>query len=515
MSAPLLRVAHVSKTFAGVKALTEVSMDVHANEVVALLGHNGSGKSTLVKILAGVHRPDPGGEITHPSTDGSGEHGQIHVIHQDLGLIPMLSTVENLDLGHDLRGSTLLPAPRRRERQHARGLIRDFGADFDVTVPVAQLTPAERTIVAIARALDGWTSPHHVLILDEPTAALHGQEAEKLFEVVRSIAARGAGIVFISHRLDEVVDLADRVIVLRNGTVAATRNRGEFDHDALVHLIAGAEPEPRADDVSRRTGPVRLSLSGVRGPGLQGIDVDVHAGEIVGVSGLVGSGVEHICGTAFGSTPRLAGTVEVDGNPLPNATPAAAIRAGVGFVPADRRRFGAVMTHSARENLTLPRLRPLTRRDGSVDRVEERAEARRWLRTVDVRPAHPERPVALFSGGNQQKIVMAKWLRNAPGVLLLDEPTQGVDVGAKAGIYALIAEAAAAGTAILIAASDTKELAEICDRVIVLRDGAQVDELVRPDLTEGALVRAVVGSGSVDASSAEHHPSPTAPGATS
>ena len=326
--ARLVEVRHLSKTFPGVRALRDVSLHVDSGEVVALLGHNGSGKSTLIKVLAGVHRPDQGGEVVHHAVAGT-EPGRLHFIHQDLGLIPTLNTLENLDLGRPLGRRSALPVRGRRERRRALALIGRFGASFDVQAPVARLSPAERTIVAIARALDGWTSPHNVLVLDEPTAALHGQEVDKLLGVVSEVAAQGAGILFISHRLDEVVRIADRVLVLRDGALVASRVRGEFDHDGLVRLIAG-EQVPRQHLGGAGRGPVRLAVRGLRTPTLSGVDLDLHAGEVVGVSGLVGSGMEELAGAVFGALPR-GGEIVVDERPLRAGSPAAAIAAGVAF----------------------------------------------------------------------------------------------------------------------------------------------------------------------------------------
>lgn len=499
----LLEIDGLSKTFPGVLALDRLSLTVRSSEVLALVGQNGSGKSTLIKILAGVYRADPGGSVRFAGAGGDGAdaaRGRLHFIHQDLGLVPMLSTLENLDLGRRLGCAGLLPVRRRREHDRARELIARFGASFDVRMPVERLSPAERTIVAIARALDGWSSTDNVLVLDEPTATLHGSEVTTLLQVVRQVADAGAGVVFVSHRLDEVVTLADTVVVLRDGRVVADTERGRLDHDALVRLIAGRELPPAAAGTARSTGAAAggMVARGLSSETLRGVDLSLRPGEILGVAGLVGSGMEQLAGTLFGAVPRRSGSVRLDGRELPPASPARSVAAGVGFVPADRRRHGAVVTMNARENLTLARLSSRRRALSPIGRSTERAETRRWMRETEVRPADPERRFALFSGGNQQKIVLAKWMRLAPRVLLLQEPTQGVDVGAKAGIYALLRRAAAAGAGILVASSDCKELAELCDRVIVLVDGRVGAELARPQLTEAALVRATLGPGTTD-----------------
>jgi ABC-type sugar transport system ATPase subunit len=489
---PLLVVKGLSKTFPGLRALDDVDLAVRSGEIVALVGQNGSGKSTLVKVLTGVHEADPGARITIRGRDGQDSahdlSGSIHVIHQDLGLIPQLNTVENLDLGRRHGLAAGLPTRRREEREHARQLLQQFDAAFDVTVPVGGLTPAERTIVAIARALDGWTDPHGLLILDEPTAALHSDEVGRLFTAVRRAAARGAGVIFVSHRLDEVMDLADRVVVLRDGYVVADTPVTELEHAELVRLIVGTVLEQAAPRDRRDPGDRALSVRGLSGGTVRGLDLDVRAGEVVGVSGILGSGREHLAALLFGALPRAWGDVAVAGIALRPGDPRAAIRAGVAYVPGDRGADGAVMTMRVRENVTLPDLRPLRRRLGWLDVATERREVGTWVERIALRPAEPERPLELFSGGNQQKVVLAKWLRNEPRVLLCDEPTQGVDVGAKAAIYELVRDAAARGAAVLMASSDTAELASVCDRVLVMRDGAVRAEVNGRDLTEERLV---------------------------
>jgi ABC-type sugar transport system ATPase subunit len=489
MSERLLEIRHLSKTFPGLKALDDVSVAVGSGEIVALVGQNGSGKSTLVKVLAGVHQPDPGAEIVLGSEGSAG----LHFIHQDLGLVGRLSTTENLDLSRSLGRRGLLPSPVRSETRHAEQVVAEFGGSFDVRAPVDSLTAAERTIVAIARALDGWENDRNVLILDEPTASLHGDEVQKLFVAVRRVAERGAGVVFISHRLDEVMELADRVLCLRDGCLIADVARGAYDHDDLVELITGAALAEAGQDSERRAGAPVLRATGIRAATIAGLDLALRGGEILGVSGVLGSGREEIAGVLFGAAPGDCESLEVDGRAVGRLDPRRAIAVGVAYVPGDRRRAGAVMKMNARENMTLPRLRPLRRLFGRLDRRAERAEVDRWIERVAVRPAQSERPLELFSGGNQQKIVLAKWLRNDPRALLMDEPTQGVDVGAKAGIYELIANAAATGAGVLICSSDAKELALICDRVIVMRDGRAVAEMERARLSEAGLVRAGIG----------------------
>jgi ribose transport system ATP-binding protein len=501
--ATLVEVKGLSMTFPGTKALDDVSFAISAGEVLAIVGHNGSGKSTLVKILAGIHGPDAGGEIR--VRDGRGQLlsgdaalAELHFVHQNLGLIPALSAVENLDLGVGLSGRWMRPAPRAREQAHAAEVIGQFGASFDVERPVGELTPAERTIVALARALDQWTRSDHVLILDEPTAALHGEEVGVLFEAIRSVATRGAGVVFISHRLDEVMAIADRVIALRDGRLIANVSRGGFHENDLVRLIVGGDvPDHSRRQQSRRAAPV-LETRGLRSDTLLGIDLDVSPGEIVGISGLLGSGREHILGVMFGARPRAAGDVVVGGSAIAPNDPHASIDHGIAFVPGDRAGAGSVATLNGRENLTLPIVEKLRNRYGALDRSAELAEAEQWFERFDIRPRDSERLFSLFSGGNQQKIVLAKCLCVEPSVLLLDEPTQGVDVGAKSAIYELIAAAAARGVAVVVSSSEAEELVTLCDRVIVLRDGRVARTLHAGQISAGALISEGLGFSETD-----------------
>jgi ABC-type sugar transport system ATPase subunit len=489
--APLLQIRRLSKSFGATRALDDVSLEVHSGEVLAVVGQNGSGKSTLVKVLAGVYPADPGGQIEVRDADGTRRNSRhsLHFIHQDLGLLPMLNTIENLDLGRPLGRRAFAPGNRQEEHRRASALVERYGAHIDVQAPVGHLSPAEKAIVAIARAMDGWDRPDNVLVLDEPTAAFHRDEVDRLFSAVRRVAADGAGVIFISHRLDEVSALADRVIALRDGKIVAHVMAGDFDQTMLVQAIVGTTVAETRRTAPPPDHPPTLRVEGLKGTLLGGLSFSVGRGEILGVSGVLGSGREELGALLFGADRRRGGTLSVGGVPLPPGDILAAMEQRVAFVPSDRRRHGAVMMMNVRENLTLPSLEGLRRRFGRIDRVAERRETRRWATAIGLRPLRPERPMNEFSGGNQQKVVLAKWLRTQPHLLVLEEPTQGVDVGAKASIYELVMQAATDGAAVVVSSSDTKELATICDRVLVLEDGRLVSELAGLALTEEALVR--------------------------
>lgn len=489
----LLRVESLVKTFPGLTALDGVSLSVDSGEILAVIGHNGSGKSTLVKILAGVYSLDAG-QVALSSTAEEGEEGEevteMHFIHQDLALIPELSAIENLYLA---KGS-LAPNQIVAERARTRELIGRFGEVFDVDIPVKQLTPGQRAIVAIARALDGWDHPRNVIVLDEPTESLHKSEVDVLFQAVRQLAADGAGVIFISHRLDEVLELADRVAVLRDGKKVADEPTTSLDHGRLVELITGSSVAELAEAKPPiAAGEPVLMVTGLHGGGIERLNLTVRAGEIVGIAGVLGSGREALPTLLFGATPATAETFEVSGIAYDHRSPAESIRRGMAYVPADRARFGSVQAFTARENMTLPELRSLRTRTGAINSSRERQEASRLVDEFQVRPPRPEQRFGAFSGGNQQKIMFAKWLRNRPSLLLLEEPTQGVDIGAKAAIYQAIEAAAAAGAAVLVCSSDAKELLRLCQRVIVLREGLQAEELSGDNLIEHRLVLAGYG----------------------
>jgi ABC-type sugar transport system ATPase subunit len=493
-SEPLLEIRGLSKTFEGQVALRNVSLEVRAQEIYGLVGHNGSGKSTLIKVLAGFHKPDPGAEIVvggrpllHAGPGGHARPGRLRFIHQELGLIPTLSAAENLAIGG--AGYRTGHAGRIRwgeQRQLARVSLARFGAAIDVDRPVAALTPGERAVVAIARALTRWDERDGILVLDEPTAALHPSEVEILLTSVRRVSAAGGGVLFVSHRLEEVRGIADRIGVLREGVLVAEGAATGFSMGDLVTLIAGREiaqmhPQPRPPSTD-----TLLSVSGLVGPTISGVDFDLHRGEILGIAGLLGSGREELATLLVGAPPPSSGTISVGGGALGTVSPRAAMHAGIAMLPGDRLR-SLIADFDVRENLTLPRVRTMWRY-WRLDRRTERAEASRWVQRMGIRPPSTHRRVAQLSGGNQQKVALAKWLGVQPQVLLLDEPTRGVDVGAKAEIYRVIRGAADAGTGIVVCSSEAKELAALCDRVLVLAGGRIAAELAGASVEEATIV---------------------------
>src|SRR4051794_2494605 len=496
---PVLAIRELSKTFLGTRALDRVDFDLLSGEVHALVGQNGSGKSTLIKVLAGFHQPDPGAEITVDGnrveiadTAASRELG-FRFVHQDLGLVPTLDTVENLALGREYQTGFAGRIRWAAERRDAEERVHALGYDFDVRKPVSMLGTAEQTGIAIARALSGWESAR-VLVVDEPTASLPRHEIKLLFEAIRRVSARGLGVIYVSHRLDEVFDIAQRVTVLRDGHKVVTARVSELDQEKLISLMVGGEQlASRSADSAQRDRPVVLEVDGLCGLVVDNVDLSARGGEVLGIAGLTGSGREEILPLIFGAVSRY-GSVRVEGKEVRPERPSAAKDAGIALVPAHRHTQGSVPGMTVQENCTLTDLVRHSGRGLHLATRPERAEVQTWIETLDVRPQRPEAIFATLSGGNQQKVVLAKWLRMRPKLLLLDEPTHGVDVHAKATIHALAREAAASGAAVVIASSDEKELCDACDRVLVMRNGRIVGQLGDERLTSDAIARMELGT---------------------
>lgn len=497
-SAPLLRIESISKTYPGQVALDHAHLEIWPGEIHALVGQNGSGKSTLIKLLAGYIKADHGARVTFLGNEidlwnlSGDDRRHISVVHQDLGLVPTLSTIENLGLGHGYLTGFGGRIRWRAEAAAAQEDLLRFGLAPDVRQPVATLSAAERAAVAIVRALKGWdelgeAERRGLLVLDEPTASLDRSEVDALFREVRRVASQGAGVLFVSHMLDEVLALADRVTVLRDGqVVAAGIPVAELDEAELIRLIVGRPVADLYPATPTRTGRAVLEAEMVYGITLRGISLKIHQGEVLGIAGLVGSGRDELAGALFGLTPRFAGKVLVDKTKV-FASPRDSITAGIALVPADRKVLGLDPEERLVRHVPLPRLGGFQGRVVLKQRAL-RSDVAEWVDQLEVQPPLLDRRLAKFSGGNQQKAVLARWLRTEPKVLLLDEPTQGVDVGAKASIYRKIAESASNGMAVLVASSDAEELVNLCDRVLVMRAGMITTELFGTSLTEERLV---------------------------
>ena len=499
----VLEVEGVSKTFTRTKALSGVSMTIEPGEVHALLGQNGSGKSTLIKILSGYHAPDPGGGIRVEGRDlplqspvQSYRLG-CRFVQQDLGLVSTLSVLDNMALGSGFPTQFGTINGKATYKQ-AKGDLERLNLDIDPKALVATLSASERTGVAIARALR--EDPHYpacLLVLDEPTATLPVDEVDQLLDRVSAMAATGVGVLYVTHHLGEVFRVAHKVSVFRDGIVVGAGQVKSFDHAGIVELLAGEEllaeeTESRREKATRAAGrdhDVVFEVKDLRAGALAGVSLSVEKGEIVGIAGLAGSGRDSVLGASFGALPRAGGEVMHAGKPLPPRRPDVAIGCGIAYLAPDRKIGGGVMTMSARENLTLPDLKPFWK-GLRLRRRTETKRTREWFDRLSVRPRDAvNEPLSIFSGGNQQKILFGKWLSQKPSVFLLDEPTQGVDVGAKADLHRELIAAAQEGAAVIISSSDLEELADVCDRVIIIVEGRISAELKGADLTEGNITR--------------------------
>jgi len=498
---PALDVAGLTKTFVGGRALSNVELSIAAGEVCALLGENGSGKSTLIKVLSGYHSPDPGAvvriggqELEFASPHSSYALGA-RFVHQDLGLVEESSIADNLAFGPGFptRFGTVL---ERRARERARTALDSMGLDVDPRLKVGRLSPAQKTGVAVARALlTDDASPARLLVLDEPTARLPEEEVEQLLAIVRTVAASGIGVLYVTHRLDEVFDVAERAVVLRDGVRVVSEPVEGLTRDTLLRQLFGETLEKahrRADALPSTTAPV-LRVQELCSEVLRGVSLEVRPGEVVGVAGVTGSGREALCATIFGARVHDEGRVEVRGEALPSHRPDLAISRGVAYVPAERKLSGCFLDLPATENISISSMSsvwsfPLLRRG------KEKSIARGWFERLGVRPAKAvSSPMSSFSGGNQQKIVYGKWFQQSPSLFLLDEPTQGVDVGAKAELHKALFTAAEGGAAVLVSSTDVDELVTISDRVVVLLRGRVVATLEGQSINVHELTRACLG----------------------
>ncbi|MCF3144620.1 sugar ABC transporter ATP-binding protein [Streptomyces platensis] len=490
----LLRVEGVTKSFPGVRALDGVDLTLCAGEVHVLLGENGAGKSTLIKMLSGAHRPDEGrllvdgDEVTVRSAQDAERLG-IATIYQEFNLVPGLTVAENIFLGRQPR-TRLGLVDKKTMRTRAAELLRRVRLDVSPNTPVAELGIARLQMVEIAKAL---SLDARVLIMDEPTAVLTSEEVETLFEIVRELRDAGVGIIFITHHLDEIGALGDRVTVLRDGRSVA-EVPASTDEDELIRLMVGRDiaeqyPRRRPDEPGAPLLRVRgLTRNGTTaGPVFEDIGFEVRAGEVVGLAGLVGAGRTEVVRAIFGVDRHDAGTVEIDGKELARGDVRAAMRAGLGLVPEDRKGQGLVLDASVQDNLTLARLDRDTR-GGLVDRGAQRREAATAAERLKVRMSGLGQSARTLSGGNQQKIVIGKWLLTDTRLLILDEPTRGIDVGAKVEIYQLINELTAAGRAVLMISSDLPEVLGMSDRVLVMSQGRLAGELSAEEATQDAVM---------------------------
>jgi ABC-type sugar transport system ATPase subunit len=500
-SASVLRVTGLSKTFPGTQALRDVSFEIRTGEVHALVGQNGSGKSTLVKTLAGYHHADPGaqawldGEPFDMAALGDVAHHHLRFVHQDLGLVLELNAMENFALHSGYVRGRFGLVDWDRQEQVTRELLGRFGVEMNIREPLSEATPVERTIVAIAAALQGWDGGRGVLVLDEPTAVLPPNEVSRLFEIVGEVRRSGTSVLYVSHRLDEIFRIADRVSVVRGGRMVATEEVVSLTPRQLAGLMVGEDVDSdyRAGIADARGAPVALEVRELRSRYLRGVSFRLHAGEVLGIAGLIGSGGDEIpyaLAGVYGHVATGAARLTTDGDWLDVGE---IRRLGLPLVPAERAREAIVDEFGVRENMSLRVLDQLRDR-GRLSPGRERRLVDDWAKRLSVVSAGMDAPITTLSGGNQQKVVMARCLALKSSVLLLSEPTAGVDIGARLAIYELIAMEARRGLAVLICSSDHGDLLAMCTRVLVMRDGLIVREIVEDAMTESNLLHAMEGT---------------------
>jgi len=491
----ILRATDVYKSYEGVHALRGVSFELHAGEVHGLIGENGAGKSTLIKIITGAVQPDTGevefeGETIRNNSPAYSKQIGIAAIYQQPALFPDLTVAENISIGLERAGAWRKINWKQR-RQRAKELLEQVGSHIDPEAEVRSLSMPEQQLVEIARALG---AKARALIMDEPTASLAEAETQNLYRVISNLRNSGVGIIYISHRLEELSKLADRVTVLRDGSYVGTRDMSGVDRSELIRLMVGRELSAVFPKVTVVQGSIVLELRGVscRENGVTDVNLSIRAGEIVGLSGLVGAGRTELARTIFGLEPADSGEIRLKGKNANIHQPSQAIALGIAYVPEDRRHHGVVLEMPIDSNITLASLNKLST-GVSFDFNKERRIAAEYVRRFAIKTPSIFAPVTTLSGGNQQKVALSRWLETKPAVLILDEPTQGIDVGAKAEIHTLMSELAAQGTAILMISSELPEILGMSDRIVVMRHGRIAGELSREDATQQTIMALALG----------------------
>lgn len=483
--APVLELSRIAKAFGAVIALTNGTLRLEAGSIHALVGENGAGKSTLVKIIAGLYQRDSGemlleGESVDFVSTAQSKAAGIAVIYQEPTLFPDLSVTENIFMGRQPTRS-FGRVDRKRMRDESIGLFKRLGVRIDPDRPTLGLSIADQQLIEIAKAI---SLDAKVLVMDEPTAALSGVEVERLFAVARSLRDEGRALLFISHRFDEVFDLCDTVTVMRDGAYIATSPISETTPDQIVRQMVGRDVTSLFPKTEAPLGDEVLVVEGLNQPGeFHDISFAVRSGEIVALAGLVGAGRSEIARAIFGVDPYKSGSVTVNGNRVPKRNPTAAMRLGIALVPEDRRKQGLVLESSVARNATLAIRRSLARFGFVITDAAENAAARVWASRLEVKTAALDTEAGTLSGGNQQKVVLAKWLATKPSLLIIDEPTRGIDVGTKAEVHRLLSELAGQGMAILMISSELPEVLGMADRVLVVREGRITADIARDDAT--------------------------------
>ncbi|WP_201831968.1 sugar ABC transporter ATP-binding protein [Microvirga zambiensis] len=500
-SAPILEMKDISKTFPGVKALTNVSLTVYPGEIHALMGENGAGKSTLMKILSGAYQADPGGEIRisgqHVTIDGplAARHHGISIIYQELSLAPNLTVAENMLLGREHKSGPMVD--RRSMEKASQAILERLGVHFRATTKVSELSMAERQLVEIARAL---IADSRILVMDEPTTSLSSRETEALFKLIRQLRAEGLAIIYISHRMAEIYELAERVSVLRDGSYVGTLVGDEISAERLVQMMVGRDLSSfykKEHDAHQSRGSVMFAVRNM-GDGVRVHDCsfELHEGEVLGIAGLVGAGRTELARLIYGADLRKSGEVFLLGKRLSIQKPEDAIDAGVVYLTEDRKHLGLFLDLTVRENVNVSVLGRDARMGGVLNMKAAKRRAAEAIRALGIRVAADVVPVGSLSGGNQQKVLLSRLLETKPKVLILDEPTRGVDIGAKSEIYRLIDSLARNGVGVIVISSELPEVVGICDRVLVMREGrleGEVGGAGHPPVTQENIITIATG----------------------
>lgn len=490
---PILELSGIVKTFPGVRALDEAGLRVYPGQVMALLGENGAGKSTLMKVLTGIYQADAGsisyrGQPVHFKGPRDSQDQGISIIHQELNLLPELSIAANIFLGREPR-TRFGNIDHAQLRERASALLVRLGVKHGPDTRLGDLSIGEQQMVEIAKALSFDAS---VIIMDEPTDALTDTETEQLFAVIRELREQGCGIVYISHRLKEIFQICDRVTVLRDGKWIGEKAVSELDEDKIIEMMVGRRLEEQYPRLKRELGPVSLQVKALAGPGVRGVDFTLHQGEILGFSGLMGSGRTELMKLIYGANLVTTGEIAVDGQTLQPRSPADGLAAGIAYISEDRKGDGLVLELSVRENMSLCALSEFNKR-GKIDGKAERQAVSDYVRLFNIKTPSQDQLIKLLSGGNQQKVAIAKGLLTRPKVLILDEPTRGVDVGAKKEIYQLINQFKKEGMSIILVSSEMPEVLGMSDRILVMHEGRISAEFMAQDANQEKLMAAAVG----------------------
>jgi ribose transport system ATP-binding protein len=488
---------NIGKSFPGVRALNGVTLDLRAGEVHALVGENGAGKSTLMKILAGAQPADTGeilidGNVANIDSPRKAEELGVGMIYQEFNLVPSLNAIDNIVLGNEPSRGPFIDERAARER--AAAVFAELGITLPLNVEASRLSVAQQQMMEIAKVL---SRRARIIVMDEPSAALTDREIDRLFEIIKTLKERGAGIIYISHRLEELPRIADRITVLRDGEAIETRAIADFPPDEIVRAMVGRRLESHFPELSTVApdAPVMLSVRNLSNPPMvNGVSFEVRRGEIVGLAGLVGAGRTEIVRAIAGADIPKTGEVSVRDKVLHVRGPADGIDAGLAFITEDRKAQGLVLGMSVRENTTLAHLDQFVNRERLIDRQKEEAASERFIDELQIRTPSSEQLVRNLSGGNQQKVVLAKWLLGDAHVFLFDEPTRGIDIGAKAEIYALMVNLAQNGAAIVMVSSELPEVLGMSHRILVVRGGRIVREFARADATPDAVIAAATGA---------------------